>query len=134
VDEARNREVALRANELLGTPSVEEFLSLFAADPVWHLGRRELRGTDALAGLTAMSAKIFPHGVARDVRRVIAQGDCVVVQHVNRGETAQGTDYENEYAKIYVFDPGGLIREVWEFTDTAYSVKALNLGNGLLFG
>ncbi len=126
----RNRETALKANVLLGTAEVEEFLSLFAADPVWHLGRRELRGREALAGLTAMSAKIFPHGVARDVRRVVAAADCVVIQHVNRGETAQGVDYENEYAKIYIFDPDGLIREVWEFTDTAYSAKALNLGNG----
>lgn len=125
----RNREIALQANELLGTPDVDKFLSLFAADPEWHLGRRVLRGKDSLGELTAMSAKIFPQGVARDVRRVVAEGDSVVVQHVNRGVTAQGVDYENEYAKIYVFDASGLIREVWEFTDTAYSSKALDLGN-----
>ena len=124
----RNRRVALLVNGLTGTADVDEYLSYFNDDPAWHINRRTLQGRAALAGLCETVRRVFPNGLARDVRSTLADGDRVAIQHVNRATTADGRVYENEYVKIFEFDADGRIRAVWEYLDTRYAAEMLTPG------
>ena len=57
-------------------------------------------------------------------RRVIAEGDLVVVEARGQATTKTGIPYNNEYCFLYRLD-GGKIREVTEYLDTALLATAL---------
>jgi len=124
----RNRQKALLVNGMTGTADDDEYLAHFNDDPTWHVNRREFRGRDGLRAVAAAVRRVFPNGVERDVRTTVAEGDRVVIQHVNRATTATGVEYENEYVKVFEFDPDGRIRAVWEYLDSRYAAEILTPG------
>jgi ketosteroid isomerase-like protein len=123
----RNRRTALLVNSMTGAVDDEEFLSYFNDDPRWHVNRRAMTGRDGLVQLAATVRRVFPNGIEREVRSVVAEGDRVVIQHVNRAVIEPGVAYENEYVKIFEFDPDGRIRAVWEYLDSRHAAEILRL-------
>ena len=57
-------------------------------------------------------------------RRIIAEGDLVVVEASGRNQTRTGKDYSNTYCFVMRMEDG-LIREVTEYMDTALVESAL---------
>ena len=58
------------------------------------------------------------------VRRILADGDCVVVEAKGRATTKTGVPYNNEYCFLYRL-AGGKIIEVTEYLDTQLATVAL---------
>jgi ketosteroid isomerase-like protein len=52
-----------------------------------------------------------------EVHRILADGDCVVVEHTGRNATPDGRAYDNNYCWVLTLRDG-LIREVREYMDT----------------
>ncbi len=122
----RNRAVAVEVNSLTGVADDDEYLAYFNDDPVWHVNRRAITGRDGLRQLSATVRRVFPNGLEREVVATVAEGDRVVIQHVNRATLASGATYENDYVKIFEFDPDGRIRAVWEYLDSKHASEVLN--------
>jgi uncharacterized protein len=76
-----------------------------------------MKGKQAVAGFFKSLATAFPGGLNSEIRRVYGEGDTVVIELSNRGQTAKGRQYDNEYCFVYEFE-GGKIRRVREYTDT----------------
>jgi ketosteroid isomerase-like protein len=121
----RNRQKAVLVNGLTGAIDDDEYLAHFSDDPVWHVNRRAFTGRDGLRQLAANVRRVFPNGLEREVRSTTAEGDRVVIQHLNRATTGAGEPYENEYVKVFEFDPDGRIRAVWEYLDSKYAAEVL---------
>jgi uncharacterized protein len=77
-----------------------------------------LKGKQAVAGFIKGLSTAFPSGLKTEIRRVYGDGDTVVMELTNRGQTAKGRQYENEYCFVLEFE-GGKVRRVREYTDTA---------------
>jgi ketosteroid isomerase-like protein len=77
-----------------------------------------LKGKQAVAGFFKSLGTAFPGGMKTEIRRVYGDGDTVLMELTNRGQTAKGKQYENEYCFVLEFE-GGKIRRVREYTDTA---------------
>jgi ketosteroid isomerase-like protein len=77
-----------------------------------------LKGKQAVAGFFKSLGTAFPSGMKTEIRRVYGDGDTVLMELTNRGQTAKGKQYENEYCFVLEFE-GGKIRRVREYTDTA---------------
>ncbi|MGH7818453.1 MAG: nuclear transport factor 2 family protein [Candidatus Binatia bacterium] len=69
-------------------------------------------------------AGAFPKGLKSEIQRVHADGDTVILELVNRGTSATGKAYENEYC--FVFDlRGGKIQAIREYVDLEKAKIAL---------
>ena len=67
----------------------------------------------------------FPEGLKTEIKKVHGDGDTVVIELVNRGTSAIGKPYENEYC--FVFDlAGGKIRAIREYVDLEKAKRALS--------
>jgi uncharacterized protein len=78
-----------------------------------------MKGKQAiLSHLKARVASNFPKGVKSEIRRVYGDGDAVIIEMTNRGETSSGAMYENEYCFIFELE-AGKVRRVREYLDTA---------------
>jgi uncharacterized protein len=77
-----------------------------------------LKGKEAVTGFIKSLAVAFPGGLKTEISRVYGEGETVVMELTNRGQTAKGRQYENEYCFVLEFE-GGKIRRVREYTDTA---------------
>jgi ketosteroid isomerase-like protein len=76
------------------------------------------KGKPAIIEFARNAAKLFPHGLQSEIRRVYADGDTVLMELTNRGKFANGKDYENEYCFVFELE-GGKIRRVREYVDTS---------------
>ena len=123
----RNRQKALLVNTLTGAVDDDEYLAHFTDDPVWHVNRRTFVGREGLRQVAAAVRRVFPNGVEREVRCTVAEGDRVVIQHVNRAVVGDGVEYENEYVKVFEFADDGRIRAVWEYLDSRHASEVLSL-------
>ncbi len=77
-----------------------------------------LKGKEAVTGFIKSLAVAFPGGLKTEISRVYGEGETVIMELTNRGQTAKGRQYENEYCFVLEFE-GGKIRRVREYTDTA---------------
>ena len=77
-----------------------------------------MKGKPAVTGFFKSLGTAFPGGLKTEISRVYGEGDTVVMELTNRGQTAKGKQYENEYCFVLEFE-GGKIRRVREYTDTA---------------
>lgn len=75
------------------------------------------RGKDEIIGFLRRVAKTFPGGLTSEVRHIYADGNAVILEMTNRGTTATGRPYMNDYC--FVFDVrDGQIRAIREYVDT----------------
>ena len=97
----------------------------FTADAEWKLPRTsplrgKLKGPAAIAGLFdgAVDDYYQPGSMRYDYHAQLAEDDFVMMQFTLKAITANGEDYENDYAILFRLQ-GGLIAEVNEFFDTS---------------
>lgn len=77
-----------------------------------------MKGKEAVTGFIKSLSVAFPGGLKTEISRVYGDGETVIMELTNRGQTAKGRQYENEYCFVLEFE-GGKIRRVREYTDTA---------------
>ncbi len=75
------------------------------------------RGKGEIIGFLRKVAKTFPGGLASEVRHMYADGDAVVLEMTNRGTTAAGRAYVNDYCFVFEVHHGQ-IRAIREYVDT----------------
>ncbi len=104
----------------------EMLRAAFSPDATWWLsGDLPVSGTwtgpDAIIDefLAAMLQRLDPsQPVVRDVKRVLADGNAVVVEWATRATARDGSPYQNDYAFVFEVD-GDRICAVREYVDTA---------------
>src|SRR6516164_3844957 len=84
--------------------------------------QRPIEGREEVLGLMSRATSRFykPGTMQRTYHRYVAEGDFVAVWFTMTAETADGDEYANDYHLLYRCEDG-LIAEVWEHLDTAYS-------------
>lgn len=103
----------------------------FTADAEWKLPRTsplhgKLKGPAAIAGLFdgAVDDYYQPGSMRYDYHAELAEDDFVMMQFTLKAITANGQDYENDYALLFRLQDG-LIAEVKEFFDTSLLFSVL---------
>lgn len=116
--------------KLLGG-DMEAGLESFSDDVTWFLtGKLEgvsglKEGKDAVRAFLTGVGQAFPGGLRSEIRKAYADGDTVILELVNRGTSAKGKPYENEYCFVFELE-GGKIRAVREYVDLEKAKIALS--------
>lgn len=128
---AENKQVVLGFVEALSRGNIDAIGAALADDATWWLpGSLPVSGTHRgkkgiFEGFLAKAAPLFePHSLAIQVQNTIAEGDCVAVEWIARGNTAKGKTYENYYNVVFEVK-GGKIQAVREYVDTLYAKEVL---------
>jgi uncharacterized protein len=126
-----NKEFVKRTWQKLLGGDAEGALANFADDVTWFLtGKLEgvsglKKGKGAVREFLGGVAEAFPGGLTSEIKNAYGEGDTVIVELVNRGTSATGKPYENEYC--FVFDlAGGKIRAIREYVDLEKAKIALS--------
>ena len=127
-----------RVREIMGVMSQGRVGPLFdamAEDVKWHwMGVNQWSRT--FEGKQTVVDKLF--GGATEtldpsssitVRRIHADGDCVVVEHSGRNEISDGRRYDNNYCWVFRFQDG-LVQEVREYMDTQLVTETFGADGG----
>jgi uncharacterized protein len=119
----QNKQIARDTWEAAVSGNVDKAAAHLADEVSWLLPGTvspggPLKGKQAVAGFFKSLSAAFPGGLKTEIRRVYGEGDTVVMELTNRGQTAKGRQYENEYCFVLEFE-GGKVRRVREYTDTA---------------
>ncbi|HXR35344.1 MAG TPA: nuclear transport factor 2 family protein [Candidatus Binataceae bacterium] len=119
----QNKDVARKTWEAAVKGDVDTATANIADEVSWLLPSSvnpggPLKGKQAVTGFIKSLATAFPGGLKTEISRVYGEGNTVVMELTNRGQTAKGRQYENEYCFVLEFE-GGKIRRVREYTDTA---------------
>ncbi len=109
-------EAAVRGDVDTATANISDEVSWLLPSSINPGG--PLKGKQAVTGFIKSLGTAFPGGLKTEIIRVYGEGDTVVMELTNRGQTAKGRQYENEYCFVLEFE-GGKIRRVREYTDTA---------------
>jgi uncharacterized protein len=126
-----NKELVRRTWERLLGGQVDAALEDFSDDVTWFLtGKLEgvsgwKRGKAAVREFLGGVRQAFPGGLRSEIQKVHGEGDTVVVELVNRGTSATGKPYENEYCFVFELG-GGKIRAVREYVDLEKAKIALS--------
>jgi ketosteroid isomerase-like protein len=119
----QNKETARKTWEAAVRGDVDTASASLAEEVSWMLPASvspgpPMKGKQAVTGFFKSLSAAFPGGMKTEIRRVYGEGDTVVMELTNRGQTAKQRQYENEYCFVLEFE-GGKIRRVREYTDTA---------------
>ena len=119
----QNKEIARKTWEAAVRGEIDTATASLADEVSWLLPASvnpggPLKGKQAVAGFFKSLGTAFPGGLKTEIRRVYGDGDTVLMELTNRGQTTKGRQYENEYCFVLEFE-GGKIRRVREYTDTA---------------
>ncbi len=119
----QNKEIARKTWEAAVKGDIDTATANISDEVSWLLPSSvnpggPLKGKQAVAGFFKSLGTAFPGGLKTEIRRVYGDGDTVLMELTNRGQTAKGKQYENEYCFVLEFE-GGKIRRVREYTDTA---------------
>jgi ketosteroid isomerase-like protein len=125
-----NKDLVKRTWQTLLGGNVEEALANFSDDVTWFLtGTLEgvsglKQGKQAVRAFLGTVRQAFPGGLKPEIKKAYGEGDTVVIELVNRGTSATGKSYENEYC--FVFDlAGGKIQAIREYVDLEKAKVAL---------
>ena len=118
-----NKEIARKTWEAAVKGDVDTATANISDEVSWLLPSSvnpggPLKGKQAVTGFMKSLAVAFPGGLKTEISRVYGEGETVIMELTNRGQTAKGRQYENEYCFVLEFE-GGKIRRVREYTDTA---------------
>jgi ketosteroid isomerase-like protein len=106
------------------------FLDAFAEDASWTIAgttgwSKTYRGKTAiLSELIASLRRVLAPPIRTEARRIVADGDIVVVQARGRNVTRDGKPYENEYCYLFEFRDGA-VSALTEYADTELFRSAL---------
>jgi ketosteroid isomerase-like protein len=119
----QNKEIARKTWEAAVRGDVDAATANLSDEVSWLLPSSvnpggPLKGKQAVAGFIKGLSTAFPGGLKTEIRRVYGDGDTVVMELSNSGQTAKGRQYDNEYCFVLEFE-GGKVRRVREYTDTA---------------
>jgi uncharacterized protein len=119
----QNKEIARKTWEAAVKGDIDTATANISDEVSWLLPASvnpggPLKGKQAVAGFFKSLGTAFPGGLKTEIRRVYGDGDTVLMELTNRGQTAKGKQYENEYCFVLEFE-GGKIRRVREYTDSA---------------
>ena len=126
-----NKDFVKRTWETLLGGNVEAALANFSDDVTWFLtgkldGVSGLKnGKEALRAFLAGVTQAFPAGLKTEFKKAYGEGDTVIVELVNRGTSATGKPYENEYCFVFEL-AGGKIRAIREYVDLEKAKIALS--------
>jgi len=123
----RNRRQVIDCLEAFATWAPESYEQYLADEPQVRVAHEVHSGREALRGLAAAGARLFPEGVEVVVESTVAQGDQVGVELRVRGITTAGAQYENLHAVVFELDDGGRVTRAFDHSDTAHAVDALGL-------
>jgi ketosteroid isomerase-like protein len=124
----RNKEVTLRFLEAMGSNDPETAGACFAPDGVAvSKGFGKASGTRS-AKLVVEAIETFktlmPSGIRLDIKRVIGEGDTVMVEAEGNAITANGTPYCNQYCFVTTLE-NGKIKQLNEYFCTALAEREL---------
>jgi uncharacterized protein len=111
--------------------NLDDALAGFTEDVTWFLvgqfrGVSGLKkGKPAVREFLGGVRQAFPDGLKSEFKHTYADGDTVVVELVNRGTSATGKPYENEYCFVFEL-AAGRIRAVREYVDLEKAKVALS--------
>jgi len=126
----RNRELIEGIFDELARNNPRPFADALADDVRWttpgsSVWSRTFAGKQVvLTELLAMVRAQLVERVRLTVLRILADGDCVVVQAKGQATTKKGKPYNNDYCFLYRI-ADGKIAEVTEYIDTALASSAL---------
>jgi ketosteroid isomerase-like protein len=126
------RRIVTAYAEALRTRDLDTLRKTFAPDATWRmLGSLPVSGTwhgpeGILDGfLTRMFARLDPTApVSQEVHRIIADGEYAVAEWTSHARSADGRDYDNDYAIVFRVSDGH-IAGVTEYTDTSHMADVL---------
>ena len=117
-----NKDFVKRTWETLLGGNVEAALANFSDEATWFLtGKLEgvsglKTGKEAVRVFLAGVTQAFPGGLKTEFKKAYGEGDTVIVELVNRGTSATGKPYENEYCFVFEL-AAGKIRAIREYVD-----------------
>ncbi|MGH7898330.1 MAG: nuclear transport factor 2 family protein [Candidatus Binatia bacterium] len=130
-DVERNKAFVQKTWQALLGGDPEGALANFADDVSWFITGKipgvsgTKKGKAEVAAFLGTIAQSFPDGLKSELKRTYGDGDTVIIELVNRGVSATGKSYENEYC--FVFEVGGgKIRAIREYVDLAKAIEALS--------
>src|SRR5262249_32550037 len=129
--EATNKEVVVR---YLRSAHRRDWAALgeLMCDDATHYGPRPasplepvIRGRQNLLRELPSHTNLYREGsVTMEIENIIAEGDLVDIQYIQRAVTAKGRRYENFYH--YLFEcQDGKVKNYWEYIDTLYAQRVL---------
>ncbi|HEX6641793.1 MAG TPA: nuclear transport factor 2 family protein [Thermoanaerobaculia bacterium] len=125
-----NREIVQRVFDALSKGDSRPLLDLLAEDVTWRvMGQTPWSRTYAGKGsviddlLRPLGSRLAERYRAT-AKRIVAEGDSVVVEAIGQAITKRGVPYNNEYCFVYRLENGS-IKEVTEYLDTELVVAAL---------
>jgi uncharacterized protein len=117
-----NKEIARKTWESAVKGDVDSAAANLAEEVSWMLPASvspggPMKGKQAVTGFFKSLGTAFPGGLKTEIRRVYGEGDVVVMELSNKGQSAKGKPYDNEYCFVLEFE-NGKVRRVREYTDT----------------
>jgi ketosteroid isomerase-like protein len=126
---AANKELVVRYLKHAHRCDWQAMGALLAEDAT-HYGPRPaspleplIRGRDNLLRELPSHTSLYQEGtVSIDIENIIAEGDFVDIQYIQRATTARGEPYENFYHYLFECE-NGKIKNYWEYIDTLYAQR-----------
>jgi ketosteroid isomerase-like protein len=118
-----HRETVQRFMGAMADGDLQPMFDAMHEDVSWRwMGVRQWSKTfvgkrDVVQELFGGAAETLSGSFSVVVHGILADGDCVVVEHTGRNQTPDGRPYHNNYCWVLEFD-GELIREIREYMDT----------------
>jgi ketosteroid isomerase-like protein len=106
------------------------FLDAFAEDASWTINgttgwSKSYKGKAAImTGLIAPLRRVLTSPIKTHARRIVAEGDIVVVEARGENVTRDGKPYENSYCYVFEFRDGKVLA-LTEYADTELFRSAL---------
>jgi uncharacterized protein len=126
-----NKDFVKRTWQMLLGGNMDGALANFSDDVTWWInGKLEgvsgmKNGKEAVRAFLGGVTQAFPAGLKTEIKKTYGDGDTVIVELVNRGTSATGKAYENEYCFVYEL-AGGKIRAIREYVDLEKAKLALS--------
>lgn len=112
--------------------NADRILSLMTDDATWWVNGKphlfSFAGLKSKADMTPILYglfALFDGGLKMEVKRLIAEEDCVAAESRSFGNTKNGRHYENEYHIFFRLREGRIV-EIREYTDPMHAVETFN--------
>ena len=126
-----NKDLVKRTWQTMLGGNVEGALASFSDDVTWFItGKLEgvsgvKKGKQAVRAFLDSVMQAFPGGLKTEINKAYGEGDTVIIELVNRGTSAMGKPYENEYCFVFEL-AGGKIQAIREYVDLEKAKIALS--------